>query len=27
VEDIRNLKLEGRQNEIRYDLLKRLYIF
>lgn len=27
VEDIRNLKLDGRQNEIRYDLLKRLYIF
>jgi len=27
LEDIINLKLEGRQNEIRYDFLKRLYVF
>jgi|TARA_R110001592_G_scaffold90485_2_gene266008 hypothetical protein len=27
LEEIVNLELEGRQNEIRYDFLKRLYIF
>jgi hypothetical protein len=27
LKEIRNLKLEGRQNEIRYGLLKRLYVF